>query len=83
MFVLLGDAEIMPEGKSRNQIQKEIKEKQNAVKTLARKYAGKDTQRSSPGFFGLRKTAEGSGHAERWRVTSPSTQMHKHRQIDG
>ncbi|PHJ24171.1 adenylosuccinate lyase [Cystoisospora suis] len=53
-LVRIATMEIMPEGKSRHQIQKEIKEKQNAVKTLARKYAGKETQKSSPGFFGLR-----------------------------
>ncbi|CBZ56397.1 conserved hypothetical protein [Neospora caninum Liverpool] len=46
--------EIMPEGKSRAQIQREIKEKQNAIKTLARKYAGRDVPKHSPGFFGLR-----------------------------
>ncbi|EPR63254.1 putative adenylosuccinate lyase [Toxoplasma gondii TgCatPRC2] len=53
-LVRVATMEIMPEGKSRAQIQREIKEKQNAIKTLARKYAGRDVPKHSPGFFGLR-----------------------------
>ncbi|PFH31389.1 putative adenylosuccinate lyase [Besnoitia besnoiti] len=53
-LVRVATMEIMPEGKSRAQIQREIKEKQNAIKTLAKKYAGRDVQKNSPGFFGLR-----------------------------
>ena len=45
----------MPEAKTRAEIDREIKEKEAAIKTLSRKYAGKQTPKQRA-LFGLRKS---------------------------
>ncbi|KAL8270109.1 hypothetical protein Esti_005963 [Eimeria stiedai] len=52
-LIRVATREIMPEDKTRAEIDREIREKENAIKTLSRKYAGKQTQKQRA-LFGLR-----------------------------
>ncbi|KAF8822489.1 putative adenylosuccinate lyase [Cardiosporidium cionae] len=52
-LVLTATMEIIPHGKSRATIQKEIRTKENAIKTLSQRYSSEATSRKNFKFFGL------------------------------